>query len=70
MRKDKTLPRVGDGVVFIGQSKTKGVIVEIHDKTIIDKDVKVHWHIPPEGKNFHRNGRGSYYTYQLKLMRI
>lgn len=68
--KAKSNAKVGDRVVYVDQPKTFGVIIELHDKEIINKDVKVHWGNAPEGKNIHRNGRGSYNLENLKLMRI
>lgn len=65
--KSKQNAKVGDRVVFQGQSKTAGVAVEIHDNPKNGKDIKVHWSIAPEGEGLHRNGRGSYSIDQLKL---
>jgi hypothetical protein len=64
----KSDPRIGDRVIYEGQGKTCGVIVEVHDKAFINKDVKVHWKVAP--KNCHKSGRGSYDISELKLMRI
>jgi hypothetical protein len=64
----KVTARVGDRVVYAEQSKTCGVAVEITDN--VEKNIKVHWYQAPEGKNIHRNGRGSYSLNELKLMRI
>ena len=64
----KSEPRIGDRVIFDGQPKTCGVIVEVHDKDYIDKDVKVHWKVAP--KDCHKSGRGSYLNEQLITKRI
>jgi hypothetical protein len=66
--KNKLIAKVGDRVVYAGQPKTAGCAVEIDDSK--EKNIKVHWSIPPVGENIHRNGRGSYSINQLKLMRI
>lgn len=59
---------VGDRVSFHGQSKSSGVTVEIRDD--MEKGIKVHWLEAPKGENLHRNGRGSYDKYQLKIVKI
>jgi hypothetical protein len=65
--KNKLNAKVGDRVVFATQPKTAGCAVEIIENN--EKDIKVHWSIPPIGDNLHRNGRGSYNISQLKLAR-
>ena len=66
----KSASQIGDRVIFIGQAKTSGVVVEVHDPVINGKEVKVHWYVSPEGKEIHRNGRGSYSLDQLKIQKV
>lgn len=70
MKTKQTSIKVGDRVNYFDQPKSNGVAVEIHTNPKNGKDVKVHWGNPPVGEKIHRNGRGSYRTDELKVMKV